>query len=83
MGCPQIEFVEKSRIEHLYRDPHLTDVPLFLEYGDLADASSLRHVLTKVQPDEVYNLAAQSHVRISFDQANIPLMFPQRASSGS
>ena len=61
--------VQKTRIDHFYRDPHLTDVPLFLEYGDLADASSIRHVLTKVQPDEVYNLAAQSHVRVSFDQA--------------
>ena len=61
--------VQKTRIDHFYRDPHLTDVPLYLEYGDLADASSIRHVLTKVQPDEVYNLAAQSHVRVSFDQA--------------
>lgn len=61
--------VQKTRIDHFYRDPHLTNVPLFLEYGDLADASSIRHVLTKVQPDEVYNLAAQSHVRVSFDQA--------------
>jgi len=61
--------VQKTRIDHIYRDPHLTDVPLYLEYGDLADASSIRHVLTKVQPDEVYNLAAQSHVRVSFDQA--------------
>jgi GDPmannose 4,6-dehydratase len=46
--------VEKKRIEHIYKEPHLTDVPLFLEYGDLADASSIRKVLTKVQPDEVY-----------------------------
>ncbi len=61
--------VQKPRIEHLFRDPHLTDVRLVLEYGDLADASSLRHLLTTVQPDEVYNLASQSHVRVSFDQA--------------
>jgi GDPmannose 4,6-dehydratase len=61
--------VEKTRIDHLYSDPHVTNVPLYLEYGDLADASSLRHVLTVVQPDEIYNLAAQSHVRVSFDQA--------------
>ena len=60
--------VQKTRIEHLYRDPHITEVPLFLEYGDLADASSIRNVLTRVQPDEIYNLAAQSHVRVSFDQ---------------
>lgn len=61
--------VEKSRIDHLYKDPHLKDVPFFLEYGDLADASSLRRLLSRVQPDEIYNLAAQSHVRVSFDQA--------------
>ena len=61
--------VQKPRIEHLFRDPHLTDVRLVLEYGDLADASSLRRLLTTVQPDEVYNLASQSHVRVSFDQA--------------
>jgi GDPmannose 4,6-dehydratase len=61
--------VQKTRIDHLYRDPHVTKVPLYLEYGDLADASSLRHVMTVAQPDEVYNLAAQSHVRVSFDQA--------------
>lgn len=56
-----------ERIEHLYRDPHM-DTRLFLHYGDLTDGSSLRHVLGAVQPDEVYNLAAQSHVRVSFDQ---------------
>jgi GDPmannose 4,6-dehydratase len=61
--------VQKMRIDHLFRDPQITEVPMFLEYGDLADASSLRHVLTKTQPDEIYNLAAQSHVRVSFDQA--------------
>ncbi len=57
--------ISRTRIDHLL-DRNLN---LRLEYGDLADSSSLRHVMTKVQPDEVYNLAAQSHVRISFDQA--------------
>ncbi len=57
-----------QRIDHLYRDPHDPDARLFLHYGDLTDGSGLRRVLTKVAPDEVYNLAAQSHVRISFDQ---------------
>ncbi len=57
-----------ERIEHLYRDPHEQGARLFLHYGDLTDGSSLRRVLTKVAPDEIYNLAAQSHVRISFDQ---------------
>jgi GDPmannose 4,6-dehydratase len=61
-------WVEKTRIEHLYREPHLAGTHLFLEYGDMADGSSLRRLLTQVRPVEVYNLAAQSHVRISFDQ---------------
>ncbi|MGA2113486.1 MAG: GDP-mannose 4,6-dehydratase [Bryobacteraceae bacterium] len=58
-----------DRIRHLYRDPHDPETRLFLHYGDVTDASGLRHVLEKVQPDEIYNLAAQSHVRVSFDQA--------------
>ena len=57
----------RGRIEHLFQDPHTTKVPLFLHYGDLGDSSSLLHVLLKVRPDEVYNLAAQSHVGVSFD----------------
>ena len=57
-----------ERINHLYRDPHDKDARLFLHYGDLTDGASLRRVLTAVGPDEVYNLAAQSHVRLSFDQ---------------
>jgi len=56
-----------SRIDHLYQDPHDKDVKLFLHYGDLSDASNINDILRKVQPDEVYNLAAQSHVRVSFD----------------
>ena len=58
-----------DRIQHLYRDPHDPETRLFLHYGDVTDASGLRRVLEKVQPDEIYNLAAQSHVRVSFDQA--------------
>ena len=57
-----------DRIEHLYRDPHDPDARLFLHYGDLVDGTGLREVLTRVQPDEIYNLGAQSHVRVSFDQ---------------
>ncbi len=60
--------VTKTRIDGIYRDPHLTNTRLLLEYGDLSDGLSLRRLLSKVQPDEIYNLAAQSHVRISFDQ---------------
>jgi GDPmannose 4,6-dehydratase len=56
-----------GRIDHLYQDPHETDVRLKLQYGDLGDASSINQILKKVRPDEVYNLAAQSHVKVSFD----------------
>src|SRR5258708_6616931 len=57
-----------DRIDHLYRDPHESGARLFLHYGDLADGTGLRRVLEKARPDEVYNLGAQSHVRVSFDQ---------------
>jgi GDPmannose 4,6-dehydratase len=57
-----------ERIEHLYSDPHDPKTRLFLHYGDLVDGTGIREVLTRVQPDEVYNLGAQSHVRVSFDQ---------------
>src|SRR5881392_2502895 len=57
-----------DRIEHLYKDPHNPEARLFLHYGDLVDGMGLREVLTRVQPDEIYNLGAQSHVRVSFDQ---------------
>ncbi|MBA3484192.1 MAG: GDP-mannose 4,6-dehydratase [Pirellulales bacterium] len=56
-----------ARIDHLYQDPHETDVRLKLHYGDLGDASSINQILQKVRPDEIYNLAAQSHVKVSFD----------------
>ena len=57
-----------SRIEHLYVDAHEPGARLFLHAGDMSDATGLRHIVEQVNPDEVYNLAAQSHVRISFDQ---------------
>ena len=56
------------RIEHLYVDPHSENARLFLHYGDLTDGTRLVTLLSKVQPDEVYHLAAQSHVRVSFDE---------------
>ena len=56
-----------DRLDSIYADPH-EEVSLRLHYGDVSDGTGLRHVLEKVQPDEVYNLAAQSHVRVSFDQ---------------
>jgi GDPmannose 4,6-dehydratase len=57
-----------DRIEHLYRDPHDPAARLFLHYGDLVDGTGLREILSRVRPDEVYNLGAQSHVKVSFDQ---------------
>ncbi len=56
-----------DRIDHLYQDPHERGARLFLHYGDLCDAASLSSILHKVRPTEVYNLGAQSHVRVSFD----------------
>ncbi|MBW5397463.1 GDP-mannose 4,6-dehydratase [Brachyspira pilosicoli] len=56
-----------ERIDNLYQDPHINDVKMFLHYGDLSDSSNLSRLLEKIQPDEIYNLAAQSHVRVSFD----------------
>lgn len=55
------------RIEHLYVDPHEPDVRLFLHYGDLSDSGQLAHLIYNIQPNEVYHLGAQSHVRVSFD----------------
>jgi GDPmannose 4,6-dehydratase len=55
------------RIDHLYKDPHARGTRLFLHYGDLADASNLNHLLRTIKPHEIYHLAAQSHVRVSFD----------------
>lgn len=57
-----------QRIDHLYVDPHNPTAKLFLHYGDLSDGSRLATLLAEIQPDEVYNLAAQSHVRVSFDE---------------
>ncbi len=56
-----------SRIDHLYQDPHVNGVKLFLHYGDLADSVQMVKLLYNLQPDEIYNLGAQSHVRVSFD----------------
>ena len=57
-----------DRLEHLYVDPHAASAKLRLHYGDLVDGIGLREILTRVRPDEVYNLGAQSHVRVSFEQ---------------
>lgn len=57
-----------DRIDHLYQDPHATNKRFFLHHGDLTDSSSLIHIIEKVKPDEIYNLAAQSHVAVSFEE---------------
>ena len=56
-----------GRLDHIYQDPHEADVRLRLVYGDLADGSSLDQLVKTIRPDEIYNLGAQSHVRVSFD----------------
>src|ERR1035437_2600938 len=56
-----------ERIDHIYTDPHFKGAKLHLHYGDLSDGNNLRTVLENAAPDEVYNLGAQSHVRVSFD----------------
>jgi len=58
-----------GRLEHLYQDPHVNKRDLVLHYGDLTDSTNLMGIVAKVQPDEIYNLAAQSHVKVSFDMA--------------
>ncbi|NMF99890.1 GDP-mannose 4,6-dehydratase [Aromatoleum toluolicum] len=71
-----------ARIDHIYRDSHDPDAKLFLHHGDMTDSSSLLNVVAKVQPDEIYNLAAQSHVAVSFEQpeytANADALGPLR-----
>ncbi len=57
-----------DRIDHLYKDPHVKQCKLFLHYGDMTDSTSLIRIIQKVQPDEIYNLAAQSHVAVSFEE---------------
>ncbi|HPW98886.1 MAG TPA: GDP-mannose 4,6-dehydratase [Flavobacterium sp.] len=56
-----------DRIDHLYQDPHVTDIRLKLHYGDMTDSMNLTRIIQEVQPDEIYNLAAMSHVKVSFD----------------
>jgi GDPmannose 4,6-dehydratase len=56
-----------ERVDHLYQDPHVNGVRFFLHYGDIADSTNLIKLLYRIQPDEIYHLAAQSHVRVSFD----------------
>ena len=63
-----------ERIDHIYRDPHLPDTRLRLHYGDLTDGLGVTNLVADIEPDEIYNLGAQSHVRVSFDQPVYTLM---------
>ncbi|HAY36962.1 MAG TPA: GDP-mannose 4,6-dehydratase, partial [Bacteroidetes bacterium] len=56
-----------ARIDHLYKDPHIAESRFHLHYGDLTDSANLIRIVQEVQPDEIYNLGAQSHVQVSFD----------------
>lgn len=58
-----------DRLDEIYADPHESGTRMYLHYGDVADGTGLRRILERIKPDEIYNLAAQSHVRVSFDQA--------------
>jgi len=60
--------INTARIDHLYTDPHVENARLILHYGDMTDSSSLQRTIQRVQPDEIYNLAAQSHVAVSFEE---------------
>ena len=59
--------INTDRVDHLYRDPHEANLRFFMSYGDLTDATNLIRIVQEVQPDEIYNLAAQSHVQVSFE----------------
>ena len=60
-----------DRIDHLYQDPHLENQKFFLHYGDMTDSTNLTRLIKEIQPDEIYNLAAMSHVRVSFDMPGV------------
>lgn len=62
-----------GRIDHLYHDRHETGVKLFLHYGDLCDATNLISIISSVKPDEIYNLGAMSHVKVSFETPEVSL----------
>ena len=63
-----------QRIDHLYVDPHKNEVNFFLHYGDLTDSTNIIKLIQSIQPDEIYNLAAQSHVAVSLNLQNILLI---------
>ena len=72
--------INTARIDHIYADPHVENSRFRLHYGDMTDSSSLQRTIQRVQPDEIYNLAAQSHVKVSFEvpeyTANVDALDP-------
>ena len=60
-----------SRIDHLYQDPHISNANFILHFGDLTDSTNLISIIQKIEPDEIYNLGAQSHVAVSFESSRI------------
>ena len=71
-----------QRIDHLYEDPHEDEVKLTLHYGDLTDSTNLIRIIQETQPDEIYNLAAQSHVQVSFETPETQRMLMQSERLG-
>ena len=63
-----------DRIDHLYQDPHAEGARFFMHYGDMTDSTNLVRLIQEIQPDEIYNLAAMSHVRVSFDVPELSLI---------
>ncbi len=63
--------INTARIDHLYQDPHVSNRKFILHHGDLTDSSSLIRIIKEIQPNEIYNLAAQSHVAVSFEEPEI------------
>ena len=71
-----------QRIDHIYQDPHTPNPRMILHYGDLTDSSNLTRILQQVQPDEVYNLGAQSHVAVSFEAPPMAALMDSRRCHG-
>ena len=71
-----------SRIDHIYEDPHIEDARFFMHYGDVTDSTNMIRLIQSIRPNEIYNLAAQSHVQVSFDSpeytANADALGPLR-----
>ena len=66
--------INTFRIDHIYQDPHIKNRNFILHYGDITDSLSVTRLVNEIRPDEIYNLAAQSHVQVSFDLPSIQLM---------